>query len=480
MKRLPALCFALLLALTSSAFAELGSDVHAILRDPFITKCRDSIKLIRLAPGGHAVTLFEDKAADPQVPASNLKLITTSAIMEKLGPDFKFRTLLLSDGQDLILVGDGDPSFGDADMLKKVGWDVNTVFQTWAAGLAQRKLGPVRRLLVDDSIFDSTFIHPNWPADQVQKHYVAEVAGMNLNANVADIFVKPTSSGQIVRYLTDPPTRYFSIKNSCISGGENAIWLSREPDTNALILRGSASQANDVPVTVTIHDPPMYAATLLAETLQANGISVGSVSRDRTFRQRYERGDSSLTLLAVHQTPLTQVMARANKESINLYAECMSKRLGAAVFGEGSWPKGAAATGEFLQQLGVPVEQYKLDDGCGLSKQNAISANLMTTVLAHDFYSPNAKSFMDTMAVVGVDGTMAERFKGTDLRGRVLAKSGFVNGVSCLSGFLHAKDNNWYGFAILFNDVPAGGTGQAKTIEERIVRAMDLNSIAKR
>ena len=133
MKRLPALCFALLLALGSSAFAELGSDVHAILRDPFIAKCRDSVKLIGLDPGGKPVTLFEDKAAEPQVPASNLKLITTSAIMEKLGAEFKFRTLLLSDGPDLILVGDGDPSFGDADMLKKVGWDVNTVFQTWAA-----------------------------------------------------------------------------------------------------------------------------------------------------------------------------------------------------------------------------------------------------------------------------------------------------------------------------------------------------------
>jgi serine-type D-Ala-D-Ala carboxypeptidase/endopeptidase (penicillin-binding protein 4) len=75
-----------------------------------------------------------------------------------------------------------------------------------------------------------------------------------------------------------------------------------------------------------------------------------------------------------------------------------------------------------------------------------------------------------------VDGTMEDRFRGTDLRGRVLAKSGFVNGVSCLSGFLHARDDQWYGFSILFNEVPPGGTAQAKAIEERIVHAMDVES----
>jgi D-alanyl-D-alanine carboxypeptidase/D-alanyl-D-alanine-endopeptidase (penicillin-binding protein 4) len=467
---------AVIATLTTSARADLNADVRAVLRDPFLAKAQYSVKLVRLS-GDHAVTLFEDHAADPMVPASNLKLITTSAAMQRLGADFKFRTVLVQHDGDLYLIGDGDPSFGDAELLKKSGWDVQTVFETWAKGLAPRQLGTIHRLLVDDSVFDMQFVHPNWPADQAQKHYEAEVAGLNLNANLLDIYVTPTARGQIVRYTTDPATHYFTIKNSCVGGSSNAIWLSRQPDSNDLVLRGEAADANDVPVSVTIHDPPLYAGTVLAECLTAAGITVGAVERDRTARTRYLAGEPGWTLLASHETALTTVAARANKDSMNLYAECVCKRLGSAVFGEGSWSNGVAAVGQFLQQIGVPANQFRLDDGCGLSKENVISANLMTTVLAHDYYGPNAKAFMNTMAIAGVDGTMEERFKGTDLRGRVLAKSGFVNGVSCLSGYLHARDGEWYAFSVLFNHVPAGGTSLAKTLEERIVRALDVNSV---
>jgi len=462
----------------ATARADVGGDARAILRDPFLAHAQHSVMLVRLGDG-HPVTLFEDQAAKPLVPASNLKLITTSAAMQKLGADFKFRTMLLAHDGDLVLVGDGDPSFGDAELLKKVGWDVQTVFDTWAKGLAARGLRSARRLLVDDSIFDTEFLNPNWPADQEQKRYVAEVAGMNLNTNCLDVFVMPGRAGGLVHFVTDPHTNYFTIKNSCVSGSRNSVWLSRTPDTNELILRGETAGANQVPVSVTIHDPPLFAASVLADSLESAGISVGSVARDRTAREKYLHGEPGWTLLAQNTTPLTQVMARANKDSMNLYAECTCKRLGAAVYGVGSWANGTAAVGQFLQELGVPADQYHLDDGCGLSKENAISANLMVTVLAHDFFSPNAKAFMDTMAIAGVDGTMETRFHADELHGRVLAKSGFVNGVSCLSGFLHARDGGWYGFSILFNDVPAGGTSQAKAIEERIVQALDVNSVKR-
>jgi serine-type D-Ala-D-Ala carboxypeptidase/endopeptidase (penicillin-binding protein 4) len=468
-----------LLIAASSARADLPSEVRAILKDPLLSHARIGVELVRLADGGRPQTLLTDNADLPLAPASNLKLITTSAAIEDLGPDFKFRTLLVQHNDDLILIGDGDPSFGDAELLKKSGWDVTTAFQTWATALARRHIGPFHRLLVDDSVFDTQFLHPHWPADQVNKHYVAEVAGVNLNVNCLDFYIQPGAAGRVVRFVTDPPTTYVTVKNTCIAGSDNRVWLSRESGANDMILRGEASDANDVPISVTIHDPPLYAASVLAETLSAAGVSVGSVERDRTMRQQYDQaaraGDGSWTLLVVHQTPLTTVMARANKDSMNLYAESLCKRLGFAESGDGSWAAGTAAVGAFLQRIGVSPGEFHLDDGCGLSRENAISAHLMAAVLEHDFYSPSGKTFMDTMAVAGVDGTMEDRFRGTDLRGRVHAKSGFINGVSCLSGYLSARDGQWYAFAILFNDVPAGRTSEAKVIEERIVHALDIS-----
>ena len=472
-----------LLAAYVTARADLATDIDSVLSDKLLARAAVGIDIVRLGnSASDTATIYHTDATLPLVPASNLKVITTSAALEQLGPDFKFRTLLLYHDGDLALIGDGDPTFGDAELLKKVGWDVNTVFKTWATGLA-KNFHAARNLLIDDSIFDEEFLHPNWPADQTQKRYAAEIAGLNLNANCLDVYVRPSRFGRLVDFWTDPETSYFSIKNSCVTGDENAIWLARQPGTNDLILRGSARSANIVPVSVTIHDPPMYAGTLLADTLRSAGISLsGTVKRDRSARQAYlaalQSNDQTWTLLAVHETPLLSVIDRANKDSMNLYAECLCKRLGYAKFGAGTWQAGTAAVGGFLNSLSIPTSQYTLDDGCGLSKNNAISSHLMVTVLTHDYFGPNSAAWLASLSVAGEDGTLTDRFHGSDLRGRVVAKTGFVNGVSCLSGYLHAKDGNCYCFSIMFNGIPEGSNSGAKILQERIVRAVDQHALA--
>ncbi|MGD0388370.1 MAG: D-alanyl-D-alanine carboxypeptidase/D-alanyl-D-alanine-endopeptidase [Tepidisphaeraceae bacterium] len=478
-----ALLFALLAAV-SSARADLPGDIRQVLDDKLLARAAVGIDVVRMGKSADDVTtVYDANPTLPLVPASNLKVVTTSAALERLGADFKFRTLLLYHNGDLVLVGDGDPTFGDAELLKKVGWDVDTVFKTWAAGLARKRLLSARDLLVDDSVFDDEFLHPNWPADQTQKRYVAEIAGLNLNANCIDVYVRPAGFGKLVDFWTDPSTAYVTIKNSCVGGGDNSVWLSRQPGTNDLVLRGDARSANDVPVSVTVHDPPLYAGAVLAESLKAAGIALsGQIKRDRTMRDAYLKAvaanDRSWILLAVHETPLTSVIDRANKDSMNLYAECLCKRLGFARYGQGGWRTGTAAVGDFLNSLQIPASQYTLDDGCGLSKNNAVSAHLMVAVLTHDYFSANSAPWMASLAIAGEDGTLAERFHGSDLRGRVIAKTGFVNGVSCLSGYLHAKDDNWYCFSILFNGIPEGSNSGAKILQERIVHAIDQHALA--
>ncbi len=470
--------------LTAAANADLATEIDAVLRDKLLDRAAIGIDIVRLGKSaGDVTTVYQSDSKRPLVPASNLKVVTTSAALQQLGPDFKFRTLLVYHDGDLILIGDGDPTLGDAELLKKVGWDVDTVFDTWAQGLAKRKFASARDLLVDDSVFDEEFLNPDWPADQTQKRYDAEIAGLNLNANCVDVYVRPGAFGRLVDFWTDPATAYVSIKNTCTTGDDNAVWLSREPGTNDLVLRGTARSANAVPVSVTIHDPPMFAGTVLAERLRAAGISItGTVKRNRTERQAYlaarQARDPSWHLLAVHETPLLSVIDRANKDSMNLYAECLCKRLAYAKTGAGTWQAGTEAVGEFLRSLDIPASQYMLDDGCGLSKNNAISAHLMVTVLTHDYFGRNSAAWLASLAIAGEDGTLAERFRGTDLRGRVIAKTGFVNGVSCLSGYLHAKDDNWYCFSILFNGIPEGDNSGAKALQERIVRAIDQHALA--
>ncbi len=483
MKRLLAVLWIVLFGFAGAAAADVSGDIAAVLRSKDLNKVEVGVMVAQLGESADATRIiFRSDSDIPLIPASNLKLITTAAALDQLGGDFKFRTTFAlrdrgDSGRDVVVFGDGDPTLGDVEMLKAVGWGTTTVFDGWAEQLKKRGVTNVADVVVDDSVFDTEFVHPHWPANQIHLRYSAGVGGLNLNANAVDFYLTVGGVGQTVSYVTDPDTRYINVKNTCVRGNENAIWLTRKADSNDITL-GGQTNANTGPVSVSIHDPSMFAATVLSETLVRNGITVsGSVRRDRAALAAYKAADdagrSAWTLLAAHETPLAMVLARTNKDSMNMYAESLLKRLGHAASQQpGSWANGTAAAGAYLVKLGVPAEQFHLDDGCGLSKENRVSANTLATVLIQNFHKPTRDIFMQSLAIADIDGTFANRFSGTDLRGRVFGKSGYVNGVSTFSGYLKAKDGRWYVFSILMNNVRTGNAVM-KQVQEKIVQAVD-------
>ncbi len=466
------------LARPAAARADLAGTVQAVLQDKLLKKATVGVKVVRLDGNGGTV-LYEHEAHTPLMPASNLKLVTTSAFLDHFGADFKFRTWLVMHEGNAVIWGDGDPTLGDGELMRRVGWNVLTVYQSWADQLKKRGISTVKDVVVDDSVFDQDFFNEHWPRDQAHKSYEAQVGGVNFNANCVDFYVKTTAVGQLVQYAMNPPTRYVDVKNTCVTGRENAIWLSRQLGGNDVILRGQTNASNSVPVSVTIDDPPMYAATVLAETLRANGINViGNVVRNREARADFEKSEAQARKawvpVAVHETPLPIVLGRCNKDSMNLYAESLCKRLGHEISGQpGSWKNGTAAVGAFLNEVGIANTEFQLVDGCGLAREDHISAGALVNVLLHDFNAPYKQTFINSLSVAGQDGTLSDRFRGTDLQGRVFGKSGYISMVSSLSGFLQGKDGQWYAFTILMNGVPPGANGGAKALQERIVRAIE-------
>ena len=458
--------------------ADLAGDVRTILQDKLLARAAVGVEIIQLDPtNSKDRLLFTHNADQPFIPASNMKLVTTAAAIDVLGADFRFRTMLLRRGDDLILLGDGDPTFGDYELLKKSGWNVTTVFQNWAQALRKSGVTSVRNVFVDDSIFDQEFVHSRWDPGQLQSRFSAEVAGMTLNLGAIDFSVRSAGGGHAVSYTTNPATRYVTIQNTCVGGSENAVVLDRQRGTNNIMLRGTCPPGEAL-VGVTIHDPALYAVTVLGETLASNGIRVtGGVTRDRTIRSQLAipQNAAAYTLLAVHETPLVRALERANKDSINPVAEALCKRIGYATAGAGSWTTGAAASSAFLKRTGAVADQFNLDDGCGLSRENRLSANTLTSVLRYQYHGKHRQLFMDTLAVGGSDGTLDDRFRLADLRGRVFAKSGYIVGVSALSGYLRTSDDRVVAFSILMNNLPRGSNGKAKALQESIVRAIARN-----
>src|SRR5262249_34820447 len=141
-----------------------------------------------------------------------------------------------------------------------------------------------------------------------------------------------------------------------------------------------------------------------------------------------------------------------------------------------------ATVGAFLNKAGVPAAEFQLQDGSGLSRANAISPHALAKVLIYDFYRKDQEIFFNSLSVAGVDGTLDDRFREKDvrdLRRRVFGKSGFIEGVSTLCGYLKAKDDQWYVFSIMINGIPHLSNSEIKVIQEKVIKAVDLSAAAK-
>ncbi len=461
--------------LVNTAAADLTGDIKRALSDKLLTRARIGVEIVKLSDRADSCRIvFQQNPHLLLMPASNMKVLTTSAALHVLTPQFRFRTMLVRHGNDLVLWGDGDPTLGDIELMDKIGWSQLAVFDDWADQLAKRNITSVANVVVDDSIFDTEFLHPRWAKHQFMSSG-AQVGGLNFNTNLIEFLIRERRGGPAT-WTTRPATSYVHVlSDSCMAGQSNAVILAREPGTNDVQLKGTVEKACDV--SLTIHDPPMYAGTVFTDLLKSRGIQVsGTTLRDGSTRQQYAKADPATKaqqwqVLCIFETPLPTAINRCNKDSMNLYAEAFCKRLGATV-GQGSWQNGTAVVGRFLKELGIPESDFRLDDGSGLSRENATTADAMVRVLMHNYFSSSKSAFLDSLPIGGVDGTLRKRFTGS-LRGRVFAKTGFIANVSALSGYLKTRAGDWYAFSILMNDIPDLSNSSIKPLQDDIVEALD-------
>lgn len=410
------------------------------------------------------------------IPASNQKLITTAAALEILGPDYVFQTKLLRDGQDLIVAGSGDPAFGDGQLLGSLepAMTVEDLLDRWVGVVRQRRIRQVDRIVVDDRVFDRQFVHPNWPVDQLNRWYCAQVAGINFNNNCLDIFTAPTSPGQAPSVRTmplDPPVQFNIVARTDPNIRTDAPWFTREDGTNRITVHGRVKLRRTAPAFVTIHDPPQFFGELLANRLGKAGINVSTVTvaaDEDDFRQA--------ELIAVVRTPLAVVLQRCNQDSQNLFAEALIKRIGRSVTGEpGSWKNGSAVLRRHLAKvLGPDASRLVIDDGSGMSRENRLTPRLLTRVLQHMYDSEKLwPTFRDSLALGGTNGTLERRFNGGKIVGRVRAKSGYLKHVISLSGYVE-HDHRAVAFAVILNDYK-DPVHTGKALIDKIVREIDAH-----
>ena len=453
-KILTCLCFCCI-----AGFCRADS-INRIIRQQKQSKTTFSILAVDADSGK---TLYQKNATKPMIPASNMKVITTAASLHYLGPNYVFQTKIGLIGDSLVVIGAGDPLLAEPKLDPQDPRSLNRIFSEIVLLLKDAGKTSIEDVVIDVSFFDNNRVHPSWPPSQLNQWYACEVSGLNFYNNCVHIHAERKNNRAALKM--EPENSYIKLVNQIklISKGSSAVGAYRNSVPNKLLIKGKLNQ--QAGFDVAIEEPQGLFASVLADRLTKSGISI----RGKII-QKYVKYDDTIQVLKVFETPVHQVWARSNKNSLGLAAECLVKTISATNTQDninGEWPHGLALIGRYLDSLGISAEQFVLDDGSGLSRKNRLSPKVLVTVLRDMYTSNNCDIFFDSLAVGGVDGTIAKYFRQAPYKNNILGKTGYISKVRSFSGICKTPRGD-----ILFSILTEGGNGYTRRCINEIAEAI--------
>jgi len=478
-------CFSAWAAGKSSARTrDLSGEFHKLVSASSLAGMRVGVWIESLSP--NRAVLFEQNGDQLFKPASVMKLITTSAAMTVLPSDFAFRTVLGRQGDNLVVIGAGDPSIGDAKMARAAGQPITALFHRWAEKLKAAGVTAIAGDLVyDDSCFDEQPLHPNWLEQfrgQLQNWWAAPVGGLNFNDNCVDVVIKPgTNVGEPAEVILVPNTPYVQLDNKSKTAAKGEPIVRRLGDGPMTVsIAGPVSRPNsrEHPLSLTVVDPGSFFASTLRTVFAIHEIQINGTLRRQRVRLPNGQLPRALQVIDVYETKLSDLLWRVNKSSQNMFAEAIFKSIGFYAPGHhamrlGSYEAARPIVGRYLEDIGVASSHYVLDDGSGLSRSNRMTPAMMASVLRFMDLHPRRDQWMASLAQPGEKvSTLRRRLKS--LQGKVFAKTGHIRGVSSLCGYVRGPGDCLYAFVVLCNDTnkSKGGTRAAHDLQEAICKTL--------
>ncbi|RNB87155.1 D-alanyl-D-alanine carboxypeptidase/D-alanyl-D-alanine-endopeptidase [Brevibacillus fluminis] len=424
--------------------AQVDAVLYALEQNPESIGMQSGISIYDLTKDK---MLYSHNADKNYVPASNMKLFTGVTALDRLGPDYTFKTEVFVKGginargqvTELILKGYGDPTLTEADL------------EELAHDLKEKGVTTVRsRLLLDDSYFDDVRLGAGWMWDDEPYGYSAQLSALALHKNFVTLTVTPGKSGKKAEITLDPQTDTMAIDNQVktVDGKTADVTVTRARGKNVVTVTGTIGvDASSYQEDVSIENPTLYVGNVWKRKLEEAGIKLGSSIRIQTTDKAYDEP------VVTHESrPLGEIMVELNKESDNFYAEQLLKTLGAVEKRKGSAEAGAEVVADFLNEAGITTG-YSQADGSGLSRYDLITTEQMVQLLRYVQEKPYSELLESTLPIAGVDGTLANRLKGTPAEKNLIAKTGSMSGVNSLSGYVTAKNGDKLAFSIITNGI---------------------------
>ena len=397
-------------------------------------------------------------------PASVMKLLTTGAALETLGPGFRFPTILEYSGAiengvlqgDLYIRGGCDPS---------LGWKGRTGFlDRWVKAIQGAGIKRIEGAVIADmTMLDGEAQNPGWLCEDAGNYYAPGIFALNYYGNTMNIVLQsgePGSTAKVVK--TEPAVEdvYFINHVRCDKISYDGAFVSGLPYSRERYLTGAVpSNLGTFGVKGDLPNPGLLLARHLTAKLREAGIRV---KRDANYLADYNPLTPARNELYIHYSePLSEIIKETNINSNNLYAEAIFRYLGTRYTLPGSIHNSQDLLRDYWRRRGVAIQNAIIKDGCGLAPQDAVSAKTFVQLLTIMSHSDNKDAWMASLPVSGQTGTLKTLCPGTELEGRIHAKSGTIAGTKNFAGYIDMPNGDTWVFAILINSAP----GKAKNIQ---------------
>lgn len=451
----------LLVNLGTKRPASVDEQIDAILNEPQASSAFWGVYVRDLSSDRILYSLNTDKTL---VPASNQKLITTSAALSVLGPDFQYETTLHFKGDigeavmqgDLILEGAGDPSFASRELSQP------DPMQEWANKLASLGVKKFEgRLIGDDNVFDDEPYADGWDLSFVASESFAPASsGLSSKDNVVIVQIQSDRVGAPPLLKDDPPG-YLHIRNDATTSARRrgrSIHVNRTLGTENVTIKGTVPRVYRRSVVIPVTNPTLSTLHVFKHYLEEAGIEVAASLHDIDMLEE-EISYKDASPLFVHHSPvLSEMLEQINKESDNFYAEQIFRTMGWG----GSVEGGEKRIRSMLKAAGINIAGLSIRDGSGLSRKNMITTETIGELLVHMYKDEQWQAFKETLPRGGEARTTLDyRLKGVP----VWAKTGSLEYVRSLSGYAQTSDGRLIAFSLIANNY----TGRSY----RIMQAMD-------
>ena len=484
---------------------ELAKRIDAILSRPDVARGFWGVEIEELDTGRVVYSRDADKLFTP---ASNTKLFTTAATLALIGPDYRFRTTVESASApdkygrltgDLVLVGRGDPNLSGRSLPYSLKTERPLspahVLEELADQVVARGVKVIDGdIVADDSFFVYERFGEGWSQDGLVWEWGAPVSALAINDNVVYLRILPAERvGERAFISIAPFAEYYHIENRVLTSpagtGPRKVFVQRQPGSSRIEVWGNIPLDDaGVGEALAIEEPAEFCARLFWELLAKRGVILYGHTRARhmpmaslstisvTASAPFGGGAGTLpaslppVVLAEHLSlPLGLDIRVINKVSQNLHAEMLLRLLGRETGTSASASGGLEVLRGFLTRADVRPEEYSFHDGSGLSRLNLVSPNAIVKLLRYAANQGWGAEFIESLPRAGIDGTLAARFKSLPAAAVLRAKTGSLEHVNVLSGYLTTAGGRRLVFSIMGNDHTLA-TKKANDIIDEIVR----------